>query len=502
MKLPGVKGLVRSVAVVASGTAASQAILLLAAPILTRLYSPDEFGLLAAYMAAVTILGAVSTLRYELVVPLPRRHDMAANALALTLGCVCALVLLCSIVLLGFSPGIAALFNAPDLHRYGWLIPLGVLSMGSYTALNNWAVRRRSFSIIARTKLTQSVGQTAIQIGSAFTPFGTLGLLVGSLLGQSMGITSLLRAFFSKDGNTISHLSRRRMWFLARHYWRFPAVSLPASVAFTAGQQAPALVLFSQFGAATAGFYLLAQRVGMMPATLLGTAVSQSIYSNLADRKKDAKAIGQMVRGPVQIMNTLIIAPAAVCAVIAPSVVEIAFGREWGESGHYLRWMAPWVATTITFGAMSPVVSVLGLQKMGLVFQIGSLVVSLMAMLILGGIWGPIAAIAAFSVAKTLSIIVYRLHMFTLLGVSPLPIAFSIGMQTVGYVAAFALAERLFHQAGSTQSNWFYAAAAAVLLAAVALYAANAVRAARRLNGLRSPRYNTSIDRGTGASEA
>lgn len=486
MKLPSVKGLVRSVAVLASGTAASQVILLLAAPVLTRLYSPDQFGLLAAYMASVTILAAISTLRYELVIPLPKRHDVAVSALALTLACVVVASLLSAVALIGFGPQLSILFNAPDLPRYGWLIPLGVLSMGFYTAFNNWAVRRRSFGIIARTKMTQAISQTAIQTGAAFTPFATLGLLVGSLLGQSMGISSFLRAFHSKDRGTLPHLSWRRIWFLARHYWHFPALSLPASVAFTASQQAPALVLFSQFGPATAGFYLLAQRVGMMPATLLGTAVSQSIYRNLADRRRDAKAIGRMVLGPVQIMNTLVIAPAVFCAVIAPLAVEIAFGPEWIEAGHYLRWMAPWVATTITFGAMSPVVSVLGLQKMGLVFQVGSLALALAAMLSCGNNWGAIAAVAAFSVAKTISVIVYRLHMLALLGVSPRPVALSIAVQTIGYVAVFVLAEYLLRESSLGHSPWLFFAAGGILLLAIGLYTANAWRAAGRLSALQS----------------
>jgi hypothetical protein len=151
---------------------------------------------------------------------------------------------------------------------------------------------------------------------------------------------------------------------------------------------------------------------------------------------------------------------------------------------------------------MSPVVSVLGLQKMGLVFQVGSLVLSLTAMVVLGGICGSIAAIAGFSVVKTLSIIIYRLHMFTLLGVSPRSMALSIGMQTIGYVAAFALAERLFSQAAATQSSLLYAASAAALLGAVTFYAANAVRAARRLNALRSPPGRRSADQGLSDSEA
>lgn len=483
MKPPAVKGLARSAAVIASGTAASQIILFAAAPILTRLYDPEQFGLLAAYMAAVTILGAVSTFRFELVIPLTKRHDLAANALALTLGCVVATALACAIALLGFGGQFAAWFNAPDLPRYGWLVPLGVLSMGTYVALNNWAVRRRDFGIIARTKLMQSVGQTVIQIGAAFTPFATLGLLIGSLLGQSTGITSLLRAFSRRDHGTLARLRWHRVAFIARHYWHFPAISLPASVAFSASQQTPALVLFSQFGPATAGFYLLAQRVGMIPATLLGTAVSQSIYRNLADHRKNPKIIGHMVLGPVQIMNTLVIAPAVFCAVIAPLAVRVLFGADWMEAGHYLRWMAPWVATTITFGAMSPVVSILGLQKMGLAFQVGSLLLSLLAMVLAGNAWGPIAAVAAFSIGKTLSTIAYRLHMLSLLHVSPRPVALSLAFQTLGYTAAFTLAERLVDLAQS-QGAWAYVPANILVLITVGIWVLHARRSIRELSAM------------------
>ncbi|MEO8685232.1 MAG: oligosaccharide flippase family protein [Devosia sp.] len=471
MKSLTVKGLVRSVAVLASGTMASQAILLISSPFLTRLYAPDQFGLLAAYMATVTILGAVSTLRYELVIPLPRRDDMAVNALALTMLCVLVTSVLTAAVLYSASDFIADRFHYPALPTIGWLVPLGVLGMGTYTALNNWAVRRRSFGTIARTKLGQAISQTVIQFASALTPLSTLGLLLGNLVGQSAGITSFAREFHQNDLATIKRVNWRRMGFLARHYWDFPVFSLPASVAFSASQQMPALVMFSLFGPATAGFYLLAQRVGMMPATLLGTAMSQSIYKTLADRKKRPEAIGQAVLGPVRVMSNLTIGPAALAAMIAPIATGIIFGHDWIEAGHYLRWMAPWVCATIVFGAMTPIVSVLGLQKMGLVFQLGSLAASIAGMYAAGQAWGPVAAIAGFSIVKTLSIIIYRLHMFHLVHIKPQKIGLSIVAQTAFFVSMFWLATQVFER-DDLESGVRIGVITAVLLVTAAVYAA------------------------------
>lgn len=83
---------VRNVAVLAGGTAAGQAIVVLASPVLTRLYTPEDFGVLAVYASLLCVLSTVATLRYELAIPLPKRDEDAA-----------ALVVLCLVIVLGMS---------------------------------------------------------------------------------------------------------------------------------------------------------------------------------------------------------------------------------------------------------------------------------------------------------------------------------------------------------------------------------------------------------------
>lgn len=421
----------------------AQVIALLTAPVLTRLYSPDQFGLLSVYMSVVAIVGAAATLRYEMVIPLPKRDGLAAHALALSLACVVVIAALSGVVLLAFPEAIASWLGYERLPAFSFLVPVGVLAIGTYTALSNWAVRQRAFPVIARTKLFQAISQSVIQIGSAFTPFATFGLVLGNLLGQSAGIGSFIRIFSRRDRAAFVGLDWGRAKFLALHYWRFPAFSLPASVAFSASQYLPALILFSQFGAASSGFYLLAQRVGMMPASVLGTAISQSIYKNLADHRKSREAVGRAARVPVTIMAALTIGPAAFAAVFAPLIVEVAFGPEWVEAGHYLRWMVPWVCATVIFGAMTPIVAVLGFQKLGLAFQLGSLAASLLAMSVAGAMWGSVGAVAGFALTKAGSIVLYRLHMFHLIVINPFRIALSMSLQALVFVLIFVITKEI-----------------------------------------------------------
>src|SRR5262245_43618883 len=60
----------RNVSIMLSGAAAGQMVSILLSPVLTRLYSPQQFGVLSVYSALLAILVVVASLRYELTIPM------------------------------------------------------------------------------------------------------------------------------------------------------------------------------------------------------------------------------------------------------------------------------------------------------------------------------------------------------------------------------------------------------------------------------------------------
>ncbi|XDZ69491.1 hypothetical protein AB8878_06195 [Alphaproteobacteria bacterium LSUCC0226] len=62
---------VRGVSVLVGGTGNVQILSVLAAPIFTRLYTPEVFGVLAVYASLLALIGVISSLRCELAIPLP-----------------------------------------------------------------------------------------------------------------------------------------------------------------------------------------------------------------------------------------------------------------------------------------------------------------------------------------------------------------------------------------------------------------------------------------------
>ena len=79
--MPATGNLVRNIGMMSGGAALAQLIPLAAMPLISRLYTPADFGVLASILAAATILSPLATGRYELAIVLPP-EDGTAEAIA------------------------------------------------------------------------------------------------------------------------------------------------------------------------------------------------------------------------------------------------------------------------------------------------------------------------------------------------------------------------------------------------------------------------------------
>ena len=99
----------RNVLILSSGTALAQLIPLIIAPFLSRIYSPEEFGRLALYLAITQILGSLATGRYELAILLPKEERKGVQLTLLSIFISVAVSLIALIGVLFFHSEIAVL---------------------------------------------------------------------------------------------------------------------------------------------------------------------------------------------------------------------------------------------------------------------------------------------------------------------------------------------------------------------------------------------------------
>lgn len=134
-----------------SGTVIAQILSTLASPFISRLFTPEAFGVFALFSSIVGILAAVFTLEYKLAIILPKQDSDAANLFAGSMGIAILFSVLMIPVVWLFKSAFVEWLNAPGLAPYLWLLPpllfFGGIGAG-HPVLNAWASRTRHLSLI------------------------------------------------------------------------------------------------------------------------------------------------------------------------------------------------------------------------------------------------------------------------------------------------------------------------------------------------------------------
>ena len=407
----------KNIAKLAGGTAIGQAIAMLASPALTRLYSPNDFGVLAVYASIVGIAGSLASLSYHQAIPLPEDSDEAANVLGLSLLLMLLMVGLTSVVVAFIGEEVATQLGVPQLASYLWLIPLGVFGLAFYEAINQWAVREKAFSVIARTTVAKGVVQTGTHLIFGFAATGPFGLVFGQFLGQWVGAGSLLRNAIRQSGTALRGITTVGMKRAVTRYSKFLRFTSPSILFNVIGSNTPPLILSYFFGGAVAGFLALGERVLMIPVTLLAKNTSQVFVASAAEFHQKGR-LSIEVEYLFDRMLRLGLTPVIILGIAAPVLFAFVFGDQWAEAGHYARWLSVWLLFVFVSYGLTPVILVLERQKAGMWFQV-FLAIGRIGSLVVGGLIGDaLLAVALFGVVSGLLWAFYLAWLLIVSGVS------------------------------------------------------------------------------------
>jgi len=389
----------RSVSLLVGGAAAGQAVIVGASPILTRLYSPEDFGVLAVFASLLGILSVVASLRYQLAIPLPDCEKGAANVTVLSLIMVLGMTLLTAVVVIPLRQPIAETLNVPLLANYIWLLPLGLMLTGVYEVFNYWAIRKKAFSAIAQTKLSQSLGMVGVQIGGH--AMGPIALLIGRVVGQAAGIFKLVKIIIDNRGQ-FKNVTITGLVASFKTYRSFPLVSTWSALSSAGGAQLPAIFIAMIISPAAAGFYALTSRVMSLPIGVISKSMGDVFYSEAVDANSQGK-LGSLVVDIYSKMVSVGLPIAVVLIFAAPEVFRVLFGESWARSGELASWMT--LGVFFQFATTPPGRVFLILERHGyaLLFQLLFLLTTAIS-IVVGGLWFAdlIAIIAILALGRSL----------------------------------------------------------------------------------------------------
>lgn len=305
-------------------------------PIITRLYAPADFSVLVIYSAVLSLALTFASLRYEFALPLPKDNVTAGNLLILSMLLVIITTSLTGISLAICGRQFVALIHAPALVPYIWLLVPGLFGAGIYQVLNYWAVRKRDYDRIAKTKLSQSFGGSLSKILLGFLPFGPLGLLFGEVIAQASGSGTLALMAWKKDRDVLNKVSFAGITSVAAQYSRFPIYSCIASLLNSLALQLPVLALSYIYGPKVTGLYGLAYSIIVLPTALISISLSQAYFGEVAELVRDNPGeLEHLYIKTTQRLTIFTIPMVVITALSAPVVFPSLFGSKWAEAGIY-----------------------------------------------------------------------------------------------------------------------------------------------------------------------
>ena len=413
IKLSTPNSALSQVSFVAGGTIIAQGLNVFILPIVSRIYSPGDYGLVAVYSSVIGILSELSGLRYHLAIPLPKQKRYADALVFLSLITQIVFVGLVSILLLISGDYIFNCISIEELIPYKYFIPIGILLVGFYNIFTQLSIRESLFSTIGKTKISQCISGSLAKIGLGMLGFKPLGLLIGGIIAQTTGTTTLWSAIVKKSG--IPSFDKINVRRVALRYRKFPIYSSLFGILNTLGINMPQLFLSSFFNMQVTGLYSMAIALLQVPSVFIGQALAQ-VFLQRASSAKHSGNLKELVLKFYLILLKLGFFPIIFISLFAPTIFTLILGERWMDAGKYAFLLSPWIAVAFVFSPISVLYGVQERLEAGLITEITYFSLRLGSMYIGLIVDSPYIAVGLFSLSGTLFLFFRMIEILKSLG--------------------------------------------------------------------------------------
>ena len=331
------------------GTIAGQVVLFAAAPLITRIYSPAEFGSFNAMLGIASLLATLCSLSYPFAIPSAQTRQEASDLLWMTF--------LAGVVIVPLAAGVSAALassigSAPISGDLWAACAATALLITVWGGLRAFASREDLFGPVAMSGVADSGSQALGQVAFGQLSWGSLGLAGGYLAGKAAAVAVLLWGTRKRIRAPHLPLTAAREW-IRYTLWLTPTVLLGQASVTAVSPFVAAL-----FGAGLAGQFALAARMLAVPSVLLGQAISTVFFPKIARMRRE----GQPTAGPVVSVASALMSVSwpvfGVTFLLGPELFTLVFGAGWREAGVAASILSPWLALNLVSSPISSVMMV------------------------------------------------------------------------------------------------------------------------------------------------
>ena len=368
----------RNVLTLMTGTTIAQAIPIAISPILTRIYTPEDFGLFALFVSIVSIMAVVSTGKYEMSLILPKKDTFAYQLLILS-----GIIVLVSSISYLFSLLIANTFYSIDAIYY--LLPWTVVFIGLNNIFDKYNNRIKNYKLMSYQRLIKTTIESIVSITFMVLFHLKTGLIWGFVLGFLVSNITMLYLNIKSFQQKAFTVSKAKMKILANKYINFPKYNMPHAMLNTVSANAPIFLIPIFYGNATLGLYAFGLKIVQAPLGLLSTAIFNVLGQKMAEEYAKGNEILSIYKTMLKKLSLVAIAMIPFF-IFADDIFAFMFGSAWIEAGEYIQILSPWILLIFIGAPLSTIVHIYNQQRKALIIEVISIVVKLLILVLFGSL--------------------------------------------------------------------------------------------------------------------
>lgn len=353
---------------------------LIVTPILSRLYTPQDYGIWGVFSGVLYIVNAVIFFSYENTIVKNTDDFELPNLIS-----ICLIICTLTSLLVGMIFGIGRLFDISFFIEFPSPVLLSITLWVSalFTLSTCIANRASKYGTMSAVNIINGFSQAAIRILFGVFPIVTYGLIYGNLLAHF--IASVIAIWILYPFLKTIFMNKVTLSLIvssAKKYKKFPLYDAPARcMEFTVGNIV-VVVLSFYFGKNEIGCFSMVMQFILLPITVIGSAMGNVYYRELSKIASDKNGIMLTTIKVAKMTFFLSLLPIVFLAFGGDKLLVIFLGNDWNSAGRMALCLAIYSVPVILSEPLLPIFRVLNHQEQRLKFNIINLILSVGSLMI------------------------------------------------------------------------------------------------------------------------
>ena len=393
----------KNTATLTIGVAIAQIIPIVTYPILGRIYSPEDFGILTKLTSITAVIAIIASLKYETSIIIARNKKTAANFVYGILLLSLAILAVITLVFLLFPGVLTDLMNSQDIRKWLWVCPICAFCIVVFNCFNEWCISRGYFKSLAVNKIINGGSIPLSKIGFYYAHVRSIGLILGDLVGHLITAGACIVRALKIDGAAFRQFSWPRLRYSLKRYSDCPKFVFPGQLLNKFGGELPVFFAMIYFSSEDLGYYSMATMILALPTTMISRAVRDTFKKSASDyyaANGECKSFYKRLMLPMAGLSLL---GFGLFYALAPWLTTLILGDQWHTTGIFCRCLCPMIAINFVSEIGSGMYIIAERMNLLLFWQIMYFVLTLSALLIGTQVFGDIiSTLVCLTIARSI----------------------------------------------------------------------------------------------------